>query len=290
MPAVTAPDRAPPVALGIVGHDPVGGAGQAAVLRTYAALGVHGASALTLVSAQSSVGLRRVDPVAPEMVVAQVEAVLDDMAVVAVTTGMLWDGGIAGAVAALAASGRLPNLVVDPVLVAASGHRVVGTDVDTAYRDVLIACARVVTPNTIEAGLLVGAAVGSVDEAADAAKTLLGWGPEAVVVTGGRRPGDQAVDVLATVHGTHVLSSAWVDTVNVRGSGDTFAAVVTARLAHGDTVEAAVDAAHTFTAASLRRAAGWRLSAGPGPLDQLHVADRLADPMADRLADPADGP
>jgi hydroxymethylpyrimidine/phosphomethylpyrimidine kinase len=262
------------VVLAIVGHDPIGGAGEAAVLRTFAALGVHGASALTLVSAQNTTELRQVQPMAPAMVAAQVEAVLDDLDVAAVTVGMLWDAGIATAVADLARSGRLPNLVVDPVLASARGVRIVEVGVDRIYRDVLFGCARIVTPNTVEAGLLVGGEVDSVDEAADAGRSLLGWGPEAVVVTGGRRPGAEAVDVMVTGRGTQLLSSAWVDTPNVRGSGDTFAAATTARLAHGDTVEAAVRVAHAFTVDALRRAAPWSLGAGQGPLDQLGLTDR----------------
>jgi hydroxymethylpyrimidine/phosphomethylpyrimidine kinase len=127
----------------------------------------------------------------------------------------------------------------------------------------------VVTPNTVEAGLLLGTVIGTVDEAVDAARALAAWGPRHVVVTGGRRPGDRAIDVVVGAGKVELLTGEWIDTPNVRGSGDTLSAAIAAGLAKGVAAPEAIRAAHRFTAAAIRRASHWRLGAGQGPLDQL---------------------
>lgn len=259
----------PPVALTIAGLDPAGGAGMSADLRTFGAFGVHGAAVLTVATAQNTVEFRAVEPVPPAFVTAQIDALLVDVRLAAVKTGMLWSAAIAEAVAVHARAHELPNLVVDPVLAGATDRRVVADEVDIHYRHTLFPEAEVVTPNTVEAGLLLGTEVRTVDEAVDAAVVLAAWGPRHVVVTGGRRSGDQAIDVVVSAGQVELLTEEWVETPNVRGSGDTLSAAIAAGLAAGVAGREAIRAAHRFTAAAIRRASRWRLGAGQGPLDQL---------------------
>ena len=261
--------RVPPVALCIGGHDPGGGAGEAAVLRTYAALGVHGTSALTVVTVQNTVQFRSVHPLPPDLVTAQVEAVLDDLPVAATTVGMLWAGDIAAAVGALAMAGRLPRLVVDPVLASGTGERIVDVQVDRCYREQLFGAAVLVTPNTVEAGLILGEPVRTVDETVDAARALQAFGPRAVIVTGGRRPGAEAVDVLAVGSSVELLRSPWVDTANVRGAGDTLAAAVTAGWLEARAWWKRCEPATLSPPVPSEPERPRRLGAGRGPVDQL---------------------
>jgi hydroxymethylpyrimidine kinase/phosphomethylpyrimidine kinase len=262
----------PPVALAIAGHDPTGGAGLAADLRTFAALGVHAVSALTLTSVQTTADFRQSRPMEPELVRDQIDALLTDVRIVAVKTGMLPTAGVADAVGRVIGTGVLGEAVIDPVLATGSGRRAVDPAVDRHYRHTLFPSATVVTPNTVEAGLLLGAAVDTVERAAEAAEALSWWGPRAVVVTGGRLRGDECVDVVRVAGRVQLLRSPWVETPNVRGAGDTLSSAIAARLAHGDDVAEAIRAAHHFTAAALRRSAGWRIGSGQGPLDQLGAA------------------
>ena len=202
---------------------------------------------------------------------AQIESVTEDLPVAAVKTGMLWSHAVAVAVATLARLGQLPNLVCDPVIANWQGQRILDIAVDAVYRDELFPAAAVVTPNTVEAGLLLNVEIGDLDEAADAALLLASLGPGAVVVTGGRLGGPDSVDVAVVDGRVELLRSARVDTVNVRGSGDTLSAAVAAELARGAAVPDAIRAGHSFTAAALRRGASWRLGSGQGPLDQLGI-------------------
>ncbi len=260
----------------MAGSDSGGGAGLSADLRTFAAHGLHGAHAVTVVTAQHTAELRRAVAVDADLVVAQIEAVLDDLDVRAVKVGMLLAAPTVAAVADLAVAGRLPKLVVDPVLVDRRGDRIVADDALAAY-PLLLAAASVITPNRAEAALLTGRPVGDVAAAAEAAQALAASGP-AVVVTGGSGtdPGDAAVDVLVPAGGGEAspLAHDRIETVNDHGSGCTFAAAVTARLALGHDVAAAVHGAERYVAAALARSAGWRLGAGRGPLDQLDLAAR----------------
>ena len=239
----------------MAGFDPVGGAGVAADLRAFAAHGTHGAGVVTVLTAQDTVTVHAVRPVPAEFVAAQLDAVLADLPVAAVKTGMLGSAEVV----ALIASRRLPALVVDPVLVSRTGQALFGPEVVAAYRDLLPAAA-VVTPNAREASLLTGRPVSTVDEAVVAAGLL---GARCAVITGGVLGG---VDVVWADGSVRLLARNWVDTTNTRGSGCTFAAVVAARLAHGDAVTDAVDAAKEHVTRALRASAAWRLGAGPGPL------------------------
>lgn len=262
----------PVVALTIAGSDSGGGAGLQADLKTFAALGVFGASAVTAITAQSTTEVRRVHPLPADLVVDQVETVLDDLPVAAVKTGMLADEAIVSAVAELAAAGRLPNLVVDPVLVSSSGARLLAPGAEAAYVDRLFPHASVVTPNLAEAAALLGVAIGSPADRRDAARALAEHGPGVVVVKGGHPlagDGGDAVDVVWDGRGMTELRAPWVQTRNVHGTGCTFASAVAAGLAAGAGVERSLRDAKTYVHGAIRGAARWRLGAGHGPLDHF---------------------
>lgn len=259
----------PLVVLTVAGVDSAGGAGVHADLRAFAALGLHGATAVAALTAQSTRGVEAVHPVPPAFVAAQLDAVLGDLDVRATKTGFLGSAETVEVVAEAAGAGRLANLVVDPVLVAATGARLFGEDVEAAYARRLLPRARVATPNRVEAGLLVGRELRTVADMAAAAVALLDLGVEAVVVKGGDADdeGDRSVDVLATRAGIERLDLPMVGTPNDHGTGCTFAAAIAAGLARGDDVPSAVRAAKAFVHRALVGARTWRLGAGHGPVD-----------------------
>jgi hydroxymethylpyrimidine/phosphomethylpyrimidine kinase len=263
----------PPVALTIAGSDSGGGAGIQADLLTFAALGVHGTSAITALTAQNTVTVTGVHVPPVEFLRAQVDAVLDDLPVAAVKTGMLATEEIVRAVADLAAAGRLPQLVVDPVLVSSTGARLLDPGAEGAYTEALFPHALVVTPNTREASALLARPVATVADARDAARELAGLGPRWVVVKGGHLADDagDAVDVVYDAAGDVVteLRAPRIATPNDHGTGCTFGAATAAGLAGGADVPAALAAAKRFVHAGLASSAGWRLGAGHGPVGKL---------------------
>lgn len=250
----------PPVALTIAGTDSGGAAGVAADLATFAALGAHGACAVTAVTAQDTLGVHRVVQLSAEDVQAQVDAVLDDLPVAVVKTGMLGTAEVAAVVAGLPRD--LP-LVVDPVLVATSGSALGDEAVVRAYRDLVLPCATVVTPNLDEAVRLAGADPG--DPHREVALALHALGP-AVVLTGGDPGRDVCVDVVVAQGRVHELAHPAVPTANDHGSGCTFSAALAVSLARRRPLPDAVRDAQGFVAHALRVAAGWRLGRGRGPV------------------------
>jgi hydroxymethylpyrimidine/phosphomethylpyrimidine kinase len=265
--------RGPPVALTIAGSDSGGGAGIQADLKSFAANGAFGTTAVTALTAQNSVGVTGVAVTAPAFVDAQIAAVLDDLPVAAVKTGMLATRAIIGVVAARAAAGDLPNLVVDPVMVASSGGRLLDEDAETAYLEELFPHAVVITPNMSEAGLLVGRRLTTVDDMRAAARTLHGTGARYVLVKGGHLTGD-AVDVLDDGSTAIELRGPRVTSANVHGTGCSLSAAIAARLAGGATVVDAVRGAKDYVATAIAGAAGWRLGAGHGPIDHFGWGSR----------------
>ena len=259
-----------PAALTIAGADSSGTAGLAADLRAFAASGVHGTFALTLVSAQNTVEFREAQPVDAELVTAQIHAVLDDMPIAASKTGLLLTAETVAAVASVAAR-RLPQLVVDPVLVNGAGEPMLSAEAERAVATRLLPNARVVTPNHLEAGRLVGRDLGDEVEAwIEAARELAATGPDAVVVTGGRlRTGTTITDVVVRSGGVRLLSAPRIETRNVRGAGDVFSAAICAELAKGTELDAAIDVAHALTTRAISAGAARRLGSGQGPVDPL---------------------
>jgi hydroxymethylpyrimidine/phosphomethylpyrimidine kinase len=258
-------------ALTIAGSDSGGGAGIQADLRTFAAHGLHGASAITAVTAQNTVAVVDYVALEPRMVVAQIEAVASDIPVAAVKTGMLANRPIVEAVAEAVARLRLPHLVVDPVMVAKSGDRLLDAAAEAAYRDRLFPLAEVVTPNLAEAETLLRRPVRSEEAMGQAARDLHALGPRAVLVKGGHLPGDP-VDVFFDGRRTEQLRAPRITTRNTHGTGCTLSAAIAARLALGAETLEAVRGAKAYLTEALRGA--YTLGRGAGPVDHLHPLTR----------------
>ena len=204
-PIPNAPTPTPRIALTIAGTDSGAGAGVAADLRTFAASGVFGTLVVTAVTAQNTLGLRQFLAMSPELVAAQLDAVLEDMDVRAAKTGMLATRGVVELLASRAAAGGLPPLVVDPVLVSSSGKPIFGDDDITGAYRALFASASVITPNLPEASLLTGLEVTDLSSMEAAARRLQGLGPSLVIVKGGRRRDTEALDVAFDGHAVTLL-------------------------------------------------------------------------------------
>lgn len=262
--------ESPAVVLTISGSDSGGGAGLQADLRTFAARGVHGVCSLTVVSAQNTEEFKSALAMPPEIVLAQIEAVLADFSVRATKTGFLYTEGNIRAISTLAGEGRLPLLVMDPVLVNMHGDGLYEEKTEMLISELLVPNAKVITPNHLEAGRLLGRVLGDDLRAIeDAAHELIDAGPEAVVITGGRRSGEAAIDVVVCAGKTTILERPKIRTTNVRGSGDTLSAVVAAELAKGSATLDAIFLAHEFTTNAISRSAEWELGSGQGPIGQM---------------------
>jgi len=262
------------VVLTIAGSDSGGGAGIQADLKTFAAHGLHGASAITAVTAQNSVGVSDWVALEPAMVVAQIEAVATDMPVVAAKTGMLGTREIVTAVAEAVVRLAISNLVVDPVMVAKSGDRLLDPQAERAYVDRLFKVATVLTPNLLEAEALLGRGVRSLEEMRLAARDLRASGPRVVVVKGGHLEGE-AIDVFFDGHHLEELPAARIPTKNTHGTGCTFSAAIAARLGLGAEPLEAVRGAKDYVTEAIRRS--YAVGRGHGPLDQLHPLRSLVE-------------
>jgi hydroxymethylpyrimidine/phosphomethylpyrimidine kinase len=266
----------PPVMLTIAGSDSGGGAGIQADLKTCAAHGVFGTSAITAVTAQNTQAVSGFVALAADFVDQQVAAVLADLPVAAVKTGMLASPEIVAAVTARAASGELPNLVVDPVLVAGNGDPLALGGAAAMYPE-LFSYATVITPNLREASLLVGRDITTVDQMRGAAEQLAETGARCVVVKGGHLPSTAraAVDMVWRDGEVSYLREPWIDTGNTHGTGCTFASSVAAGLACGDSLPDALGRAKEYVTAVLAAAVDWRLGkGGNGPLNHFRWRTR----------------
>lgn len=264
----------PHVALTIAGSDSGGGAGIQADLRAFGQFGVFGTSVITAVTAQNTLGVTDVHVIPAASVTAQIDAVLDDLPVRAVKTGMLATAELVKLVAVRAAAGELPNLVVDPVLVSATGHRLLEEIALAAYRDLLLPHATIATPNLEEAAVLVGRPLRTLADARAAAHELADLGTRVVVVKGGHLEGPQAVDVIVFEGDDYELGADRIDTSNTHGTGCTFAAAAAAGLANGLDPLDALAGAKRYVTGAIAGAAAWRLGAGNGPLDHLGFGPR----------------
>jgi hydroxymethylpyrimidine/phosphomethylpyrimidine kinase len=256
-----------PVALTIAGSDSGAGAGIQADLKSFAANGVYGLSVITAITAQNTVGVRAVQDVDPEVIRAQLDAVGEDFAIGAVKTGMLSSAKIIEVVVAGIRAHRLPHLVVDPVMVAKSGDRLLREDAVEALRRHLLPLAEVVTPNLPEAQTLAGSAVGTVSDRIAAARAILALGARTVVIKGGHGDEDPVLDLLVDAEGVREFRAPRVRGTNTHGTGCTFSAAIAAGLARGLSVPAAVDEARTYLSAALAQAPG--LGHGHGPLNHF---------------------
>ncbi len=270
----------PPVALTIAGSDSGAGAGLQADLKAMSALGVFATTVVTAVTAQNTAEVTAVAPVPVDVVAAQLDAVLGDFSVAAVKTGMLAGAATVRLVADRAEAGDLPRLVVDPVMVASTGRRLLDDDAVDAYRARLVPRALLVTPNLYEAAILAGVdPADDVDVATmvDLARRVLALGSDWVLVKGGHLPGvhgtdggpppDRVADVLVDGTDVHVLEDTLVVTRNNHGTGCSLASATAALLARGADVPEAVAGARRFVHRALVGSARWELGRGHGPLD-----------------------
>ena len=258
-------------ALTIAGSDSGGGAGIQADLKTFAAHGVYGTSAITAVTAQNTIGVMAWEAVSTDLLIAQIEAVADDLAPAAVKTGMLATAAIAEAVAATIASLDLPNLVVDPVMIAKGGDRLLREDAVASIKTELLKLAEVVTPNIPEAEVLAGGSIRTVEDMRAAARRIRSLGPRVVVVKGGHlddstTPG-LVIDVVCTPDREFDLQGPRIETRHTHGTGCTFAAAIAAALALGQPVDEAIRMAREYLEGAIRHAP--RLGAGQGPLNHF---------------------
>ncbi|HJZ44465.1 MAG TPA: bifunctional hydroxymethylpyrimidine kinase/phosphomethylpyrimidine kinase [Hyphomicrobiaceae bacterium] len=267
------------VALTIAGSDSSGGAGIQADLKTFSAFGVYGASAITALTAQNTRGVSAVEPVAASFVVAQIEAVLGDLAAGAIKTGMLANAGIVEAVAGALRSGPACPLVVDPVMVATSGDILLAPDAVDAVKRALVPLATIITPNLAEAACLLGASVaGSEAQAVAQAKALLALGCEAVLVKGGHGSGEAAVDILCDSAGIERFARPRIDTLHTHGTGCTLSAAIAALMAQGVGLREAVGRAKTFVWEALAHGRALGIGKGRGPVDHLFAIRRGPPP------------
>jgi hydroxymethylpyrimidine/phosphomethylpyrimidine kinase len=260
------------VALTIAGSDSGGGAGLQADLRTFAAHGLHGTCAITAVTAQNSVRVTDLVALEPRMVVAQIEAVASDMPVAAVKTGMLANRAILDAVSDAITRLRLPFLVVDPVMVAKGGNRLLDPAAERGYVERLFPLATVITPNLPETEALLGRPVRTIGEMKEAARALSDMGPRVVVVKGGHLEGS-ATDVFFDGRELVLLEAERIPTMNTHGTGCTYAAAIASRLALGDEPLAAVSGAKVYLTEAIRRS--YAVGRGHGPVDHLHPLRQL---------------
>jgi hydroxymethylpyrimidine/phosphomethylpyrimidine kinase len=252
----------------IAGSDSGGGAGIQADLKTFAALGVYGTSVITAVTAQNTLRVTAVHEIPPEVVAAQIDAVVADIGADAVKTGMLASAPIIEVVAAKVREHRLPNLVVDPIMVAKSGAPLLRQEAVAILRDLLLPLATVVTPNLPEAGILVGRSLRDGDDIRRAAREIVGLGARAVVMKGGHGGGDVVVDVLFDGANFREYTAPRIDTSSTHGTGCTFASAIAAGLARGLSVEEAVAQAKEYVTAALRNAQA--IGGGHGPVHHFY--------------------
>lgn len=254
-----------PRALTIAGSDSGGGAGIQADLKVFFALGCHGMSALTALTAQNTVAVTGISAVQPEFVIAQIEAVVSDIGVDAAKTGMLASPPIVEAVAKAVEAHDIRQLVVDPVSVSRHRDQLLTNEAVDTLRTRLFPLACLVTPNLYETGLLLNRPVESLDDMRRAAQDLHALGPGAVLVKGGHLPGPQATDVFFDGSEIVEISGPRYDTEDTHGTGCALSAAITARLAHGDPLIDAVRFAKEFVAGAIQH--GLRIGRGFGPVN-----------------------
>ena len=255
-------------ALTIAGSDSGGGAGIQADLKTFMAFGVHGMSAVTALTAQNTVGVQGIFDVSPGFVRKQIESIMTDIGADAAKTGMLSNAGIVKAVAEAVRTFRIPNLVVDPVMIAKSGDPLLAEDARRAIREDLLPLATVITPNIFEAEAVLGCRIQDLDDMKKAARELKTIGCEWVALKGGHLDIEsRAIDVLYDGNEFFLLQSPRWESKNTHGTGCTFAAAITAGLAKGLAPPEAVMRAKEYISEAIR--SGLPIGCGHGPTNHL---------------------
>jgi hydroxymethylpyrimidine/phosphomethylpyrimidine kinase len=266
-----------PIALAIAGSDSGGGAGVQADLKTFAALGVHGASAITALTAQNTLGVGLIHYPPPGVVAAQIDATLADYAVAAIKIGMLGRAEIVGAVAAKlgAARGTKAFVVYDPVMAASSGDALSEEGFLGAVKQKLLPLVDCLTPNLAEAAALLGepAARGEADMARQGA-ALLALGPRAALMKGGHLDGEESVDLLVTSKGVRRFAAPRIASRNLHGTGCTLSSAIAAHIVLGLALLEAVAAAKSFVSEAIKAGRDVGLGSGAGPLIQTKLRSR----------------
>ncbi len=258
--------------LTIAGSDSGGGAGIQADLKTFAALGCYGMTAITALTAQNTVGVQAIHAVPPEFLRAQLQSVLDDIGVDAVKIGMLHTPEVVRTVAWAIGHYGLQRVVLDPVMVATSGDRLIADEtVEVLVRE-LFPLASVVTPNLDEAALLIGRPIDGAHALEDAGRSLLAMGARAALVKGGHLAGDEVVDLLVQPGQPSLrLASQRIASRNVHGTGCTLSSAIAAHLAQGLALDAAVERARAYILGAIAAGAGVQTGQGHGPLNHGHA-------------------
>ena len=254
-------------ALTIAGSDSGGGAGIQADLKTFAAHGVYGCSAITAVTAQNTLGVLQWQALPADLVTAQIEAIAGDIGADAVKVGMLANAAIVEAVAAAIADLELPQVVVDPVMVAKGGDRLLLEDAVAAMRTELLPRAHMITPNVPEAQVLAQMPIRTVGEMRQAARAILELGPRVVMVKGGHLDGPESVDIVCSRHGEFEISMPRLFTRNTHGTGCTLSSAIAANLALGLDDRTAIQRARQYLDGAMRHAPD--IGHGHGPLQHF---------------------
>ena len=254
-------------ALTIAGSDSGGGAGIQADLKTFAAHGVFGTSALTAVTAQNTRGVSSWLPLPAAMVRAQIAAVIGDIGADAVKIGMLGNADNVATVAAVIRELKLRNIVVDPVMVAKGGHRLLEADAVDAIRAALVPLADVITPNAPEAEVLAGTPVRSAADCAEAGRRILALGARVVLIKGGHFEGVEATDTAFTANETFELRGPRIATTSTHGTGCTLSSAIAANLAIGIPIREALQRAREYVDGAIRHAPD--IGGGHGPLNHF---------------------
>ncbi|HEX2922606.1 MAG TPA: bifunctional hydroxymethylpyrimidine kinase/phosphomethylpyrimidine kinase [Chloroflexota bacterium] len=258
-------------ALTVAGSDSGGGAGIQADLKTFAAVGVHGTSAITALTAQNTQGVKGILDVPPSFVEAQFEAIATDIGIDAMKTGMLFSADIITAVVGKIRKHGISRVVVDPVMVATSGDMLLRDDAVEAVKRALLPVALVVTPNRREAEVLAGMDIRDEDDVVEAARRIYAMGPKHVLIKGGHATGD-AVDYLFDGTEMRGYLAPRIETENTHGTGCTLSAAIAAYLALGNAVEGAVALAKEYITDAIRYA--YPLGKGHGPVNHLYALHR----------------
>jgi len=255
-------------ALTIAGSDSSGGAGIQADLKTFMAFGVYGMSAITAITAQNTVGVQGIFELPTDMITKQMNSIMSDIGTDAAKTGMLSSPEIVHAVAETVKTFNIPNIVVDPVMVAKSGDPLLSESARTVVKENLLPLATVITPNLLEAEAILGQAIKSVDDMKSAATELKKIGCKWVVVKGGHLTGGkEAIDVVYNGNDFHLLSSPFIQTKNTHGTGCTFSSAIAAGLAKGSDPLAAIRKAKDYIAKAIENSLS--IGKGHGPTNHL---------------------
>lgn len=261
-------------ALTIAGSDSGGGAGIQADLKTFSALECYGMSVITALTAQNTRGVEGIHDVSIDFLQQQLDAVLDDIGVDAVKIGMLHTPEVIQTVAGRLEHYGIGSIVLDPVMVAKSGDKLLKDEAIRTLRDRLMPQAAVLTPNIPEAEVLLERSIPGAEDMEQAARDLLSRGPSAVVVKGGHVQGEQSADCLVWNENGQVerqwFETLRVDTVNTHGTGCTFSSAIAAGLAHGLSVQQTVEQAKRYMQRAIEAGAGYRIGGGHGPVHHFH--------------------